>query len=92
MVAEKLKAGAETIGAEGWKWIEVAPDFAYGHSFGLRQLRGETVPLTAEEEATRDAFRAEFDRLSAEYQDADELPEAHQSSAPTRLGIFSRLR
>ena len=73
MVADKLKAESETIAAEGWKWIEVAPDFAYGHVFGLRQLRGETVPLTAEEEASRDAFQAEFDRLSEEYADADEL-------------------
>jgi ParB family transcriptional regulator, chromosome partitioning protein len=73
MVADKLKADAETVAAEGWKWIEVAPDFAYGHVFGLRQLRGETVPLTAEEEASRDAFQAEFDRLSEEYADADEL-------------------
>ncbi len=73
MVADKLKAESETIAAEGWKWIEVAPDFAYGHVFGLHQLRGETVPLTAEEEATRDAFQAEFDRLSEEYADADEL-------------------
>jgi ParB family chromosome partitioning protein len=74
MVADKLKAESETIAAEGWKWIEVAPDFAYGHAFGLRQLRGETVALTAEEEATRDALQAELDRLSDEYQDADELP------------------
>ncbi|QYA11896.1 ParB/RepB/Spo0J family partition protein [Rhizobium sp. AB2/73] len=75
MVAEKLKAESEAIAAEGWKWIEVAPDFAYGHAFGLRQLRGETVALTAEEEATRDALQAELDRLSDEYQDADELPD-----------------
>ncbi|MBR0945497.1 MULTISPECIES: ParB/RepB/Spo0J family partition protein [Bradyrhizobium] len=75
MVAEKLKADAEAIAVEGWKWIEVAPDFAYGHAFGLRQLRGEAVALTAEEEATRDALQAEFDRLSKEYQDADELPD-----------------
>ena len=49
MVAEKLQAESQRISAEGWKWIEVAPDFAYGHAFGLRQLRGETVPLSAEE-------------------------------------------
>jgi ParB family chromosome partitioning protein len=75
MVAQKLAADAETVAAEGWKWLEVAPDFAYGHAFGLRQLRGETMPLSAEEEATRDALQAEFDRLSEEHQDADELPE-----------------
>ncbi|WFU79274.1 ParB/RepB/Spo0J family partition protein [Bradyrhizobium sp. CIAT3101] len=74
MVADKLKTEAQTIAAENWKWIEVAPDFAYGHVFGLRQLRGEAVALTAEEETTRDALQAEFNRLSEEYADADELP------------------
>jgi ParB family chromosome partitioning protein len=75
MVADKLKVESQTIAAEDWKWIEVAPDFAYGHAFGLRQLRGETVALTAEEEATRDALQAEFDRLSDAYQNAGELPD-----------------
>ncbi|HEX8419366.1 MAG TPA: ParB/RepB/Spo0J family partition protein [Sphingomonas sp.] len=76
MVGERLKEESERIAAEGWKWIEVAPDFAYGHVFGLRQLRGEAVPLTAAEEATRDAFQAELDGLTEEYQDAAELPDA----------------
>ncbi|MGG6892298.1 ParB/RepB/Spo0J family partition protein [Rhizobium sp. BR 315] len=75
MAAEKLKAESEVVAAEGWEWIEVASDFAYGHAFGLRQLRGETMPLTAEEEATRDAFQAELGRLSEEYLDADEIPD-----------------
>jgi ParB family chromosome partitioning protein len=75
MVAEKLKAESEAIAAEGWKWIEVAPDFAYGHTFGLRQLRGESVAFTIEEEATRNALQAEFDQLSDEFQDADDLPD-----------------
>ncbi len=76
MVADKLKVDSEAIATEGWKWIEVAPDFSYGHVFGLRQLRGEVAPLTAEEEAARDALQAEFDRLSEEYAGADDLPDA----------------
>ena len=76
LVAEKLEAEAAPIATEGWKWIEVAPDFAYGHTFGLRQLRGEPVPLTAEEDAARKAFQAEFDRLTEEHAQAEELPEA----------------
>lgn len=75
LVAEKLKAEADIIAAEGWKWVEMAPDFAYGHTYGLRQLRGETVLLTAEEETCRDALQAEYDRLSTEYAEADELPD-----------------
>ncbi len=75
LVAEKLEREAEAIRAEGWKWLELAPDFAYGHTFGLRQLRGEEVPLTADEQSARDALQAEFDRLEQAYGEADELPE-----------------
>ena len=75
MVADKLKVEAGAVAAEGWKWIEVAPDFAYGHTFGLRQLRGEPVPMTIEEQAERDAVQTEVKRLSEAYQDADELPD-----------------
>jgi len=82
LVAEKLKADSDAIAAEGWKWIEVAPDFPYGHTFGLRQLRGEPMALTPEEVAARDALQAEYDRLSEEYDGAEELP----NEVDSRLG------
>ena len=75
LVGEKLKAEAEAIAAEGWKWIEVAVGFPYGHTMGLRELLGTTVDLTDEERATREALRDEYDRLEAEYAEADDLPE-----------------
>ena len=75
MVAEKLREAADVVRAEGWKWIEVAPDFAYGHSFGLRQLRGDMVPLTAEEEATLAALSQEADDIEAASAEAEELTE-----------------
>src|SRR6266404_2060530 len=46
LVTEKLKAEAETIAAEGWKWISVAVDFPYGHTGGLRELEGKSVDVT----------------------------------------------
>ena len=75
LVTEKLKADAETIAAEGWKWIEVATEFPYGHDHGLRQLDGAPADLTDEERATREALRTEYDQLEAQFQDADELPD-----------------
>ena len=75
LVAAKLKAEAEKIAAEGWKWIEVATEFPYGHARDLRQIDGVTVDPTAEERATIDTLNAEYQKLEAEYEDADELPE-----------------
>ncbi|MHC4044456.1 ParB/RepB/Spo0J family partition protein [Bradyrhizobium xenonodulans] len=75
LVMEKLKQDAEVIAAEGWKWISVAVDFPFGHSSGLRELEGTPASLSIEEQGTIDALNAERDRLEAEYQDADELPE-----------------
>jgi len=75
LVAEKLKIVADEIAGEGWKWVEAALSFPYGHERGLRELVGATVDLTEEERATREALRNEYDRLEAEYAEADELPD-----------------
>jgi ParB family chromosome partitioning protein len=71
LVAERLEREAAAVRAEGWRWIEVAPDFPYGHSFGLRQLRGEEVPLTDEETGEQDALQAEYEQLEAAHPDAE---------------------
>jgi ParB family chromosome partitioning protein len=76
LVSEKLERDAEAIRAEGWKWVEIATDFPYGHTYGLRHLQGERQPLSEEETATREALRLEADELEATYADADEVPEA----------------
>lgn len=75
LVTERLKADAETIAAEGWKWIAVAVDFPYGHTNGLRELDGQPAELTEEERATLDALNAEYAKIETDYQDADELPD-----------------
>lgn len=75
LVAEKLKTVADEIASEGWKWVEASLSFPYGHEHGLRSLVGVTVDLTEEERAAREALREEYDRLEAEYSEADELPD-----------------
>ncbi|MEO3434581.1 ParB/RepB/Spo0J family partition protein [Inquilinus sp. CAU 1745] len=75
LAGEKLKVEAETIAAEGWKWIEIAADFPYGHTSGMRRLSGATVDLTDDERAEREKLRDEFDELEAQYAEADELPD-----------------
>lgn len=75
LVVEKLTSDAKALRGEGWKWIEVAAEFPYGHTSGLRRLAGETASLTGEEQASYDALRAEYDKLEAEYAEAEELPD-----------------
>lgn len=75
LVDEKLKAEGERIGAEGWKWVAVAVDFPYGHTFGMREIDGEPVPLTDDDEARITALREEADRLEDEWSGSDEIPD-----------------
>jgi ParB family chromosome partitioning protein len=75
LVADKLEREADAVRAEGWKWIEVAPELPYGHTYDLRRLRGKEVPMSDEEIAARDALQAELDQLEAKYAEADEIPD-----------------
>ncbi len=76
LAIEKLQAEAQGIAAEGWKWIEVAVDFAYGHSAGLRRLKATGPVLTEDEQASYDALQTEYAALEQQYADsAEDLPE-----------------
>lgn len=75
MVAQKLEGEADALRGEGWKWIEVAVDFPYGHTFGLRRLMGEAVPPDEAEQAAYEALTAEFAQIEAEQEGVDELPD-----------------
>lgn len=71
LVAERLKAEADAIAAEGWKWVKVDVSFEYGHSYGLRRLPSSPPMLSDDEYEAREAMRAEFDELEAKFADGD---------------------
>ncbi|WP_096701080.1 ParB/RepB/Spo0J family partition protein [Magnetospirillum sp. 15-1] len=75
LVAERLEAEAANLQAEGWKWVEAAADFPYGHTAGLRRLIGEPAALSEEEQAGLAALHAEYAQLEESHAEADELPE-----------------
>ena len=75
LVSEKLKIIADEIAGEGWKWIEVDVSHPYDVARGLRELTGTPVDLTDDERATIEALNAEYAKLEAEYEGADELPD-----------------
>ena len=82
MVAAKLGQHADAVRAEGWKWVETALELPYGHIYGLRQLRGDAVPMTAEEEVACAALQQEMDDIEASFAQAEELSE----EADRRMG------
>ncbi len=76
LAIEKLQAEAQGIVAEGWKWIEVAVDFSYGHSAGLRRPKATGPVLTEDEQASYDALQTEYGALEEQYaESAEDLPE-----------------
>lgn len=76
LVIEKLTTDAEALkAAEGWKWVEAAFDFPYGHTSGLRRFYGEQADMTQEELDRHDALKAEYDKLDAEYAEAEDYSE-----------------
>jgi ParB family chromosome partitioning protein len=82
LASEKLKAAAQEVAAEGWKWIEAAINLPYGVTYGLRQLSGAPADLSDDERTAVDALKTERDQLEAQYEAADEMPE----DADRRLG------
>jgi ParB family chromosome partitioning protein len=76
LVLERLALEGQTLAREGWKWVETAVDFPYGHIYGLRHLTGEPAPLSAEENTSLAALQAEQAGHEEAYADADEYPEA----------------
>jgi ParB family chromosome partitioning protein len=91
LVTEKLDREADTIRAEGWKWVEVLADFPYGHTYDLRRLIGEQRPLTEDEIAAHDALRAELDKLEEGYCQTEDIPEEvdrRLAEIETALAVF----
>lgn len=75
LVIEKLDREADTIRAQGWKWVEVAIGFPYGHTYDLRRIVGEAEALTEEEQSTLDTLQAEIAQLEDQYAEAEEFSE-----------------
>jgi ParB family chromosome partitioning protein len=73
LVQEKLTRDAESIRAEGWKWVEAAIEFPYGHAIGMRLLKGERRQLTDDEITRVEALRQESEAIEEASAAADEI-------------------
>ena len=73
VTAKLLREATVLQEAEGWKWTQVHLD--YPHSHGLRRTYPQPVEWSAEDQAAYESAQVEFNSLSAQYEDADELPD-----------------
>lgn len=92
LVFEKLKIDAETVRADGWKWVEAAISFPYGHTSGMRRVYAEPAEMSTEEIARYDAVKAEYDALDAKYaemKEADQEIEDKLDQLGAELDAFS---
>ena len=75
LVAEKLTAEAEAVGAEGWKWVEAALDFNYGHASGLRRVYGQPPETSDAEQAAHEVRTDELESLYAAHEGDEDVPD-----------------
>ncbi len=73
LAIEKLRVDADALKAdEGWKWVEAAFDFPYGHAAGLRRFYAERAEFTDDELARRQEVETQYKTLDAAYAEATE--------------------
>lgn len=92
LAAERLEREAETVRAEGWKWVEILaePDPSVFRGFG--HVYPERHPLTPEQEEEVARLSDAHDAIVEEYGDED-LPEDKARELETitdRIDAFSR--
>jgi ParB family chromosome partitioning protein len=75
LAREKLSKAADELRSEGWKWAEVACEFPYGHTNGLKRFPFAAPQISEEEKERYDAALEEYDALSDEHAGSEELPE-----------------
>ena len=63
LAQEKLQAVAATVKAEGWKWVEVMPQYDHGKAAGLRRTHPQPRELSGAEQEQLDALEAQYEEL-----------------------------
>lgn len=69
LVAEKLKQEADSIRAEGWRWVEIKPQFDYAERQIFKRMPPSTEALSPKVQAELDLLQAAYDGLIEEHGD-----------------------
>jgi ParB family chromosome partitioning protein len=74
LVREKLATEAAKIQAEGWKWVQVEPEFNYEMASGMRRVHPEAMPLSEADQVKLDALQEQYQTFCDDH-DGDDAPE-----------------
>ena len=90
LACERLQREAETLRAQGWKWVEIMPEIDYAALRGYGQVEGERVPLAPEQAEEAERLTAEYEGLIEEHGEDPEPEIAEQLGAlQTRIDALS---
>jgi ParB family transcriptional regulator, chromosome partitioning protein len=73
LAAGRLEREAESVRAEGWKWVEITPELDYAAFRGFGRVRPVIEPLSEEQQAELDRLTVAHDALVEQH--GDDLPE-----------------
>jgi ParB family chromosome partitioning protein len=81
LLQEKLANTAETLQAQGWKWVEIQPETDYRHLGTFRRVHAEPKPLPAKQRAKLKALETEYSELT---EDLDENSQEDEEDEEAR--------
>ena len=71
LLTEKLERAAKRIRTEGWKWVEIHPDFGYEQRSQYQRRYPELAPLPPAQQSELDTLEAEHETLLNQWHEAD---------------------
>lgn len=72
LAAEKLESVAESVRAEGWKWLETRMQQDYAATADMRRVYPEPAPLSETDQAKVDALEAELEQRTTADDESDD--------------------
>jgi ParB family transcriptional regulator, chromosome partitioning protein len=89
LAAEKLQAVADSIRAEGWKWVEVMPRLDHSASADMRRVYPQPVALTKKQEKQLAKLAQEYDALDPDADNVgDEIERIEGAMEALQQGAF----
>jgi ParB family chromosome partitioning protein len=91
LVREKLQRHAEPVLAEGWKWVEVNPEFAYERVSAMASIESVPRPLSDQEQAQLASLQERLEALclEAEQNDPSESEQAEIDRLEAEIGTLT---